>query len=214
MFSFLTNTSTALALSAIGLKILASVKFKTHFLGNIVPALFISLMFVGCGGGDSDEPPRVADISTQADLASINGRSSYLAGHYTLVNDITLDTPSGAGWTPIGTSANPFRGTFNGNGFVIRGLKVNRTSADYVGLFGYAHGATIRNLGVEIDSSGVKGKNYVGGIAGSFVRGSITDSYAIGKVEGRVYAGGLAGLLNKSSVSDSYFSGNINGTSG
>ena len=56
-------------------------------------------------------------------------------------------------WTPIGVSSeNPFTGTFNGNGYTIRNFSYVVTGDDeawYVGLFGYAKDATIKNLVME-----------------------------------------------------------------
>ncbi len=51
-------------------------------------------------------------------------------------------------WTPIGTSANPFRGHFDGKGNTISNLQVTGT---YAGLFGYVagHAASIENLTVS-----------------------------------------------------------------
>ena len=65
------------------------------------------------------------------------------------------------GWVPIGDCGadnnctttfnnNPFTATFNGNGFGIRYLYINRSNQDYVGLFGYVSGTStlINSLGV------------------------------------------------------------------
>ena len=52
------------------------------------------------------------------------------------------------GWVPIGDSVNPFTATFEGNGYVIRNLAIRRNQP-YIGLFGYTHNATLRNLGLE-----------------------------------------------------------------
>ena len=40
-----------------------------------------------------------------------------------------------AQWTPIGTNAKNYTGTFDGNGHVISGLYINNNDADYQGLF-------------------------------------------------------------------------------
>ena len=58
-----------------------------------------------------------------------------------------------ANWEPIGTgAANPFTGTFDGNGYTIKNFEYTVTGEDeawYVGLFGYAKDATIKNLVME-----------------------------------------------------------------
>ena len=70
----------------------------------------------------------------------------------------------------IGTSSkSQFRGVFDGQGYVISNLNMNSSSSQYVELFGYSEGLTIKN--VNHDSSC-----------------SITSAY-IGS--GRVFAGGI-----------------------
>ena len=92
---------------------------------------------------------------------------------YELTSGIDLDVApynTGAGWEPIGTfglSQEAFRATFDGNGNTIAGLFIDRSTSDYVGLFGgaglYGTG-TIRNVGLTgVD---VKGRSQVGGLAG------------------------------------------------
>ncbi|MDR1912133.1 MAG: hypothetical protein LBQ52_07310, partial [Helicobacteraceae bacterium] len=117
------------------------------------------------------------------------------------------------GWNPIGDDSNPFAGIFNGNGYAVRNLWIDR-STNFVGLFGFIGDAQIKNLGVEIDSSkgGVKGGQYVGAIAGRIDGGSITNSYSTGEVSGIYYVGAIAGYVNtNSSITNSYSTGNIGG---
>ncbi len=54
-----------------------------------------------------------------------------------------------AEWQPIGnSSSNAFRATFDGNGYTISNLLINRGGTNYVGLFGSTRsGAKIINLG-------------------------------------------------------------------
>jgi hypothetical protein len=84
-------------------------------------------------------------ITTAAELAKIGNDTSYpRTGEYILGNDINLTEylsadgdgyNGGAGWLPIGTWDEPFTGTFDGKGYVISGLWINRPSGEYVGLF-------------------------------------------------------------------------------
>ncbi|MDR1911961.1 MAG: hypothetical protein LBQ52_06420, partial [Helicobacteraceae bacterium] len=173
--------------------------------------------------------PRVHEIFTEADLD--NARNN-LTHNYIMFNDIeltsaTLGEDGGDGWNPIGYNySHSFTGIFNGNGYAVRNLWINRPSTNYVGLFGSANvGARIRNLGVEIDNSkgGVKGKNYVGGIAGYVYGSSITDSYSTGDVSANSYIGAIAGYVynnysfsssNSISITNSYSTGDVSGASG
>ena len=53
-------------------------------------------------------------------------------------------------WTPIGTKDNPFRGTFDGNGYTIKNMTIaSAVGTSYGGLFGYTDGASILNVGLE-----------------------------------------------------------------
>lgn len=71
-------------------------------------------------------------------------------------------------WIPIGTRKNPFTGTFNGNGFEIKGLTMTDPYAELVGLFGVAKNANIYNITVRDEDITSAGRNAaitsVGGI--------------------------------------------------
>ena len=100
-------------------------------------------------------------------------------------------------WTPIGTESNPFAGKFDGNGNTITGLTCTDTSADHVGLVGYASGATIQN--VTVQDAALKGHYYIGTVCGYITGGTITNCHAVntaigGNTEGRYY-GGIAGYI-------------------
>ena len=86
-------------------------------------------------------------ISTRSQLEDINNN---LSSNYYLTQDIDL---SDIEWVPIGNSTNPFRGTFDGQGYVIRNLRITDES-QAIGLFGYTFGATIKNVGLERDGMG------------------------------------------------------------
>ena len=86
-------------------------------------------------------------LSTLADNVNdgaddINGYQNYIL---TLTEDITISES----FTPIGTPQNPFRGSFDGNGHTITFSGDITSESAYQGLFGYASGATIKNLQIE-----------------------------------------------------------------
>ena len=112
-----------------------------------------------------------------------------------LMKDIAMD---GTEWTPIGTNAKPFTGTFDGNGNTITGLTCTDTSAYYVGLVGYASGATIQN--VTVKESAFNGYSYIGAVCGRIVNGTITNCHAVKTTIGELgrnnypqYCGGIVG---------------------
>nr|WP_319514534.1 MBG domain-containing protein [uncultured Cohaesibacter sp.] len=129
------------------------------------------------------------------------------SGYYALASDVILTTELTS--SLIGTSSNPFTGTFTGLGHTISGLIIN-SSDEYVGLFGYSSG-TIRNIGlVDADVAGYK---YVGALVGlNASTGTISYSYASGSVLSKtgmgMYVGGLVGV-NGGLISYSYASATV-----
>ena len=78
---------------------------------------------------------------------------------------------SGNGWTPIGNNGTRFTGNYNGGGFTIDSIYINRAGSDYQGMFGYVQSGTVQNLGVT--NVRTSGNNYVGGLVGYTASGSI-----------------------------------------
>ena len=113
-------------------------------------------------------------------------------------------------WTPIGNNSNQYTGTFDGNNHTISGLYFNDENTDYVGLFGYKYFGTIKNVGI-IDSY-FKGKNYVGGVCGRNLSGTITNSYNTSTVSGTGNSvGGVCGN-SKGTIKNSHNTGSISGS--
>lgn len=121
-------------------------------------------------------------------------------------------------FTPIGTSSYPFKGEFDGNGYSIKNITINASSAltinikkegssdiiqETVGsLFGYVEGGKIKNVGLV--SPIISGVDYASGFAYSMREGSeiqycYLDSYEI--TDPNVVAGNT----------DKYKKGNISG---
>jgi hypothetical protein len=68
----------------------------------------------------------------------------------------------GLGWNSIGWDyTNYFKGTFDGLGYTISNLNIDKSGTDYQGLFGHTSDATIKNIGLE--NVNIKGYYYVGG---------------------------------------------------
>lgn len=181
----------------------------------------------GAFQGTVDAPDGDAiPISTPEQLASIGTDPALpMDGSYVLTAD--LDLSGYASWTPIGTSADPFDGTFDGQGHVISNLTIDDLVA-YGGLFGrVSEKGVIKNLGLEQVSITVTGAAatacYVGGIAGwmgdnvgstaemrnCYVTGSITARLS----RGNLYLGGLAGRLD-ADVSDCFNMASLSGGAG
>ena len=152
-------------------------------------------------------------ITTAEDLAKIGKDENYpLNGNYIQMSDIDLSGyRDGGGWVPIGNDTNHFTGNFEGNGFKIRNLYINRPNTDYQGLFGYTQGATLTNISLEdID---ITGGDRTGGLVGEALNSTISNSYATGSVTGTSRTGGLVGRAAESStISNSYATGEVSGT--
>lgn len=146
-------------------------------------------------------------INSVADFAQMR---SAPAGNYRLMSDIDLagyDYGDGGGWKPIGLYPTGFTGSFDGNGFVIRNMTIDRPGDNNVGFFGVASNATITN--VHLTNVNVKGHMYVGGLAGALDSSTISRSSVQGLVWGFDSVGGLVGYSGLTNVSDSYAAGHV-----
>jgi hypothetical protein len=150
-------------------------------------------------------------VNTLYDLQNVENN---LSGTYALGGNIGASATSAwnanSGFTPIGTVAVPFNGTFDGLGYIVSGLTINLPATADVGLFGSTGTAsTIQNVGLIGRS--VIGLSSAGGLVGSNT-GTISNSYNTGSVTGGSSLGGLMGS-NTGTVSNSSGTGNVSGTS-
>ena len=115
-------------------------------------------------------------------------------------------------WTPIGTNTSTsYMGIFDGNGKTITNLVHTSTTVDYVGLFGYVNGGTVKDL--TIGSSTLKGNDYVGGIAGALTGGATVENcIVIGTITGTNNVGGVAGYVEASTIENCYSKATVSGT--
>lgn len=122
--------------------------------------------------------------------------------NYVLRASLDSGSPGYAGrgdtWTPIGTDATPFQGTFDGNNFTISDLIVDRTGDDYNGLFGVVSGqagVSVRDLTIE--NATITGGDFTGVLAGSFFNATAENVQITGssEVTGVKNTGGVVGRL-------------------
>ena len=122
----------------------------------------------------------------------------------------------GAGWEPIsqGIYDQGYRSTFEGNGYVIANLYINRPdSGDRSGLFGGNTGF-IRN--VILHNVDVTGRDNVGGMVGVNsifdIRSQINSITVSGKVSGTNLVGGVAGHnINGTTMSGNTVTASVSG---
>lgn len=157
------------------------------------------------------------------------------AGYYKLSADIDMEMyAQGNGWDPIES----FSGIFEGRGYTIKNLKINRDSERYCGLFGEVTSQGVLSAivltDVEVNGgeytgalagscSGVvsncevtgsvngSGKS-VGGLIGAYSVNSVTSSHANAAVTGTEDVGGLIGTLHSGAINTSYSEGNVVGS--
>jgi len=141
-----------------------------------------------------------------------------------LVNNI--DLAAYKNWVPIGIDFNyessfacSFSGTFDGGGYVVSNLTINRPKLSVQGLFGGIRGGTVKNLGVEgVD---IQGGITVGGLAGKISGGSRVEfCYSTGVVRASGggpnrmtdNVGGLVGYVgDTSSIANCYSTAAVSG---
>lgn len=113
-----------------------------------------------------------------------------------------INWDEGKGWKPIGYYNSDvdfvnFSGNYNGMGFTISGLFIDRTTNN-IGLFGRTLSAKIENVALE--NVNMKGNNYVGGLVGYNYGTTISGCYTTGSVQGGDNVGGLIGFSRNGSV--------------
>jgi hypothetical protein len=154
-------------------------------------------------------------IAAPADFAKIRAN---LAGQFCLTKDI--DMKGVANFVPIGDVehpfTNPFRGLLDGQGHVIRNLKIT-TAFESGGLFiTFGRSGVIRNLGlVNVNVTGTSFSPRIGALVGQMLRPipgqppnveKIIKVYVTGSVRANDSAliGGLVGDKAGGSISQSY----------
>jgi hypothetical protein len=125
----------------------------------------------------------------------VNGGTTFSGMQIKLSNDIDLKSEE---WTPIGRKDKAFQGTFDGCGYTISNLKIERgvnnssSNAD-MGLFGFTSDGKVMNF--TLYNAFVKAGIDVGAIAGTPYTSSYSNITLAGdvKVEGYSYVGSMFG---------------------
>lgn len=196
--------------------------------------------FSGSGSGTEDDPYLIFNenqLSQVSNFLNQEGVVFKLMKDMDLTNWIAENNPS-QGWLPIGVESSPFMGKFYGNNHKITGQKINRTSTDHVGFFGYVTNATISDLTIEGTSvigasnvgafvgyisgsavsnchvkmkggNGVIGASNVGGFTG-YSKNTNYETFSVcATVSSSESLGGFAGKVESATFSDGSFSGEL-----
>lgn len=126
--------------------------------------------------------------------------SSYKSSHFRQIIDIDLNQipyNQGEGWVPIATQEDEFTGSYDGDGFKISNLFIDRDHYQQ-SLFGVAENATIENLTLEnvsldagSDTSGLLGQGYNCLVRNCHVSGYIDGEDCTGGIIGDCYYGNI-----------------------
>lgn len=131
------------------------------------------------GEGTAEDPYKITLSEQLVALATDvnNGTFTETEKYFALQGN--LDLSNYPDWTPIGSTAHPFTGVFDGQGHTIRNLKIENNNPNDVkewGLFGMVKDATIKNVRVDgsitlsnfgnMDDGEKENFDGIGGIAG------------------------------------------------
>ena len=195
----------------------------------------------GGGTGTENDPYKISSITHLNTLAdNVNGGSYHYEGvYFKVTEDITSTAVSKV--IGGGGGSKYFSGIFDGNNKRIKlGINITSEYSQYIGLFGYIKGATIKN--VKVEGSLTSAKWYAGSIAGyatddcviencsssvtvtvssSFAAGivgnayntTITDCTNTGRISGTVNVGGISGTINGCTISNCSNTGVVTGAS-
>lgn len=146
----------------------------------------------------------ISDVADLVGLANlVNGTDNQTQTNFsgkTINLGATIDC-GGAELTPIGNTSEAnnsgaFRGTFNGNNYVIKNATI--ASAENMGIFGLVYNGTIKNLTVEsvTISNAQTGSEPAAGIIAGSIRNSTVENITVSSscsVNADMRAGGIVG---------------------
>lgn len=131
----------------------------------------------------------VAELNLLAE--QVNAGKSFLGKYFRLMADIEYDSSVENNFTPIGFGSDAvFSGYFDGNGYCVSGLNVNKSGESYIGLFGNASSACIINT--VLSGCSFNGSNYVGGIVGKMASGTLSNCLVL---QTTVTCSGTCGII-------------------
>lgn len=176
------------------------------------------------GSGTIDDPYQIASAANLAYLAkTVNGGDGCDGKYFKLMTDIDLNHRE---WIPIGGttdgSRSIFSGIFDGNNKTVSNFNIIRPNMKFIGLFGEAWGATLKNILIG-GTLNLDGKSYIGAIVGFATDGSIIlncsneaditvpESETVGGIVGRAYDVTLWKCTNRGNISANNRMGGIVG---
>lgn len=160
-----------------------------------------------------------AGVKSLAEL--VNAGDNFEGKTIVLTADANL---GGEEWMPIGNGTrnsagykgNAFKGTFDGNGKTISGLKIaNRSGSDAAGLIGVLDGGTVKNLTLDVDINVSDNNDLAAGCVGLLTNNGIVENVTVsGNVKSVKAAAGIVSRVIKSgTVRNCHNHATVSGTS-
>ncbi len=164
------------------------------------------------GTGTSGDPYQIATINN---LYWITQNSADWDKYFRQTADIDASTSStwdsGNGFSPIGNSTTQFTGEYDGDNYTISGLTIDRTSTQYVGMFGQVESSG-NIFDLNLTSVDIAGLGHMGALVGEN-KGTISNCSVAGTVSCTgEWLGGFAGSNNGGSITNSNSSCTVTAT--
>ncbi|RIJ45304.1 hypothetical protein D1614_23500, partial [Maribellus luteus] len=157
------------------------------------------------GSGTSASPYQIATLN---DLQELSQTSADWNAHFTQTADINASSTSGwnggAGFSPIGVSGYPFKGTYNGNGHTIDNLFIKRSTSGYIALFGLVFNPAVLT-DIHLTNVNFEGEFYVAALAG-WNEATVRNCSASGNIVATDYVAGGLISMNLGDIFNSYSS--------
>jgi hypothetical protein len=188
------------------------------------------------GSGTKEDPYRISSLN---DLRELSDSSSVWDKYFIQTADINAagtkywntgdhdgdsnTADEAMGFSPIGewcyspTWGIAFSGSYNGNGYKIDSLYINRPATSIIGLFGYVEGYGDDGDSSKFENLSVVNANYTGtGSIGVIIgyntsRSVVSNCRCSGEIKGGNMMGGLVGYNSQSIIENSYSEVTVNG---
>ncbi len=172
----------------------------------------VSLWGTASGADGSQDHPYVITTPAGLDLlaTNVNGGNYYDGSYFVLGADIAYDKTVENNYTTIGDNQHSFRGTFDGQGHTISGIRISAPNGEYKAIFGMVDG-TVKNL--VVSDCSMEAYQNIGGIV-VCLRGTIENCHVGSDVTLTVYSyvGGITGKIEGGTIKGCTSAATITGT--
>ena len=192
-------------------------RLSTLLLVLTCSAMSALAQFSGSGSGTEESPYLIRNAGQLSQMANFCGQDGIV---FRLQKDIDVtdwlidEGLTNQGWSPIGTSSQPFKGKLIGDNHKISGLFILRNNQSYVGFFGCTDGADVSDLSIE--GTTFTGSSYLGVMVGYANSSAFTNCHV--KVSGNIssaagqYVGGALGYASNCMFNDCSIEAVVNST--